>query len=282
MSASLPFVVAVFAAPVAGLPTDFWQVAPDRKGANAAAVTRGKDRAVLVIPGLKIHPIRPALAARPDRRDYQEPTSELVKALAKDSDVFAFSYAQTVPIDAVAHSPGLRDAVAQLKKAGYTEIVLVGHSAGGVIARLFAESYPDSGVTKVIAVASPHAGAEMATIKIGYPKAQAPFVRSLSPEFRAEAMPLKIDDKIEVACVVCKIKRFDADGLVSTPSQWPEECRRLGFPAVLVPVSHWEAMLSPASTKVIADLVRDKLTRWSAEEVEKARKVLFREADEKP
>src|SRR5262249_3804856 len=163
------------------------------------------------------------------------------------SDVFAFAYAQTVPLDAVAQSPGLRTAVAQIKAAGYTEIVLIGHSAGGIIARLFAESYPDSGVTKVITVAAPHGGSGLAELKVGDPKVQAPFVQSLSPEARAEVPHRKLDDRIEMACVVCKLKRVDADGLVNTASQWPTDCRKAGIPAVLCVVNHWDAMTDSAS-----------------------------------
>ena len=51
---------------------------------------------------------------------------------------------------------------------------------------------------------------------------------------------------------------------------------------MLVPVSHFEAMSSPTSAKVIGELAREKLTRWSAEEVEKARRILFRDPDERP
>ncbi len=277
MIPNLPFVVAVFAAPATDVPTEFWQVTPERKGVNAVNPPRGKDRAVLIIPGLKIHPIRPALATRPERRDYQEIGSELVSRLSKDSDVFAFSYAQIVPLDAIVQSPAMRNAITRIKDAGYKEIVLVGHSAGGVIARRFAESCPESGVTKVVTVAAPQGGSELAQFRVGYSKAQAPFIQSLSPEARAEAGPLKLSDKIEMACVVCKLKRLEADGLVSIGSQWPEDCRKLGIPAVLTPVNHWDAMSTPESVQVIADLVREKLTRWNATEVEKARSVLFRE-----
>src|SRR5262245_46267632 len=109
MTPSLPLVVAVFAAPAAGVPTEVWQVAPDAKGKPGWLNTpRMKDRAVLLSAGLKIHPLRPAHATRPDLRDWQQPTGELVRALAKDFDVFASGYAQTVPLDAVALSPGLR------------------------------------------------------------------------------------------------------------------------------------------------------------------------------
>ena len=196
--------------------------------------------------------------------------------------MFAFGYAQIVPVDAVARAPGLRNAVGNLRKAGYKEIVLIGHSAGGLITRLFAEAYPDSGVTKVITVAAPHAGAELADIiRKGYPKVQAPFIQSLSTEAYRTRTACPVNEKIEMACVVCKFKRFDGDGLVKLGSQWPQACRECGVPAVLVEVNHWEAMHSSASAKAIAELAREKLTRWIADEVEQAKKVLFGERDER-
>jgi hypothetical protein len=138
-------------------------------------------------------------------------------------------------------------------------------------------------VTKLITVAAPHLGSEMANLKIGYSRAQAPFVQSLSPEARTEVgLNRKLDNKLELACVVCKLKRLDGDGLVNLGSQWPIDCQKSGIPAVLVPVSHFEAMLSPASVKVIGDLAREKLTRWDMDEVEKAKKLLFRDPDERP
>jgi pimeloyl-ACP methyl ester carboxylesterase len=190
---SLPALIALVAAP-APLPceelrTELWQVAPTagEKPWVAPAAPSEKTRAVVLIHGLFVHPIRPSKATHPWRRSWQEPKSELVKTLAKDSDVFAFAYAQNIPVDEVAQSAGLRDAVARLREAGYKQIVLIGHSAGGVIAREFVEHFPDTGVTKVIAVAAPFAGVDVATLKIGYPKVQAPFVQSLSREARAEA-----------------------------------------------------------------------------------------------
>src|SRR5690349_12046873 len=151
MIPSLPAVVMVFASPSANLPTEVWQLTPDARGrAGWLSTPRTKDRAVLLIPGLKIHPLRPGRCARPEQHGWQVPTSDLVRTLAPDFDVFAFGYAQTAPLEAVVNAPGLRDTVGHLKKAGYHEIVLVGHSAGGVIARLFAAAYPDAGVTKVI------------------------------------------------------------------------------------------------------------------------------------
>lgn len=282
MTPCLPVVLAAFACPAVNLPTEIWQVAPDAKRPGWSNVQRTKDRVVVLLHGLKIHPIRPALACRPELHSWQEPTSDLVRSLSKDSDVFSFGYAQITELDAVAQCPGLRDVVTNIRKMGYKEIVLVGHSAGGVIARLFIESYPDFGVTKVITVAAPHTGSDLAHLKGGYHKIQASFVQSLAPEARIVAPPRKIDDKIEMACVVCKLKRVEGDGLVNIVSQWPEECRMLGIPAMLVPGSHFEAMISPAGVKAISELAREKLGRWSPEEVEKARKALFRDPEERP
>ncbi len=283
MTPYLPVVLALFAAPDVCLPTEIWQVAPDAKARPGWSSTqKTKDRAVLLLPGLKIHPLRPALATRPDLHSWQEPNSDLVRNLAKDFDVYGFGYAQITALDVVVHSPGLRDAVANIQKAGYKEIVLIGHSAGGVIARLFVESNPDSGVTKAICVAAPHTGSDLAHLKGGYHKVQATFIQSLAPEARIQAAPRKIDENIEMACLVFKLKRIDGDGLVHINSQWPEECRRQGIPAVLVQGSHFEAMIGQAGVKAIGELAREKLARWSPEEVEKARKILFRDPDEKP
>jgi hypothetical protein len=268
--------------PTGPLPTELWQVAPDRceKCWEPAGKPPEKSRAVVLIPGLHVHPLRPSKAGVPERRPWEEPKAELVKVLAKDSDVFAFGYAQTVPVGDVADSIGLRDAVAKLRKAGYAEVVLVGHSAGGLIARQFAERNPDAGVAKVIAVGSPFAGAEAATFKVGYPKAQAPFVRSLTPESRAEVMkanPLVPGKDVQFACVVCKLKRAETDGLVFVRSQWPNDLQKAGVPAVLVNASHIDAMHNAEAVKAIAELARERLTRWSPEEVGKARKILFGE-----
>src|SRR5262245_30206038 len=272
MPPGFPILIVACAAPVVDVPTQLWQVAPAKPG--------GKSRAVVLIPGLYIYPLRPTRATHPERRDWQEPNSELVKLLAKDADVFAFSYAQTARVDDVAQSAGLRDAVVQLRKSGYKELVLLGHSAGGVIARQFVERNPDAGVTKVIAVAAPFAGSELASFKLGYPKVQAPLVQSLAPQARMEASRINthaLGKDVEFACVVCKLKLVDTDGLVFTRSQWPEDLQRLGVPTVLASVSHFCAMQDADTTKTIAELAREKLTRWSPEEVEKARKILFGE-----
>ncbi len=281
MIASLTVLGALFAVPCAStdVPTELWQVAPDtsEKPWDVPARPGEKTRAVVLIHGLFVHPLRPALATKPWRRDWQEPKSELVKVLSKDADVFAFAYAQITPVEDVTDGPGLRGAVARLRKAGYKEIVLVGHSAGGVIARQFVERYPTAGVTKVIAVAAPFAGVDLATLNVGYPKVQAPFVKSLAPEAREEAAKTNkpLGKNVELVCVVCKLKLVDTDGLVGTTSQWSADLQGLGVPVVHVPCDHFTVMYHPATANTIAKLIRDKLVRWEQNEVEQARKVLF-------
>lgn len=261
--------------------TALWQVAPGTTVRAWAATDKpASTRALVLVPGLHLHPLRPIRATRPEITYWQLPKSDLVKALAKDFDVFAFGYAQTVSVDEVAKSAGLRDAVAGLRATGYTEVVLVGHSAGGVISRQFAEQNPDAGVTRVVAVAAPFAGAEMATINVGVPKGQAPFVKSLAPEARKDAVRLNLTPlgkDVEFACVVCKMKRLESDGVVRLHSQWPEDLQALGVPSVLAVSSHIDAMEDPDSLKAICTLASGKITRWSPDEVTAARKVLFGE-----
>lgn len=285
---SLTALVSLVAAPApipaaAVLPTGLWQVAPDQGGKvwEPPAKRSEKTRAVVLIHGLHIHPFHPARAMTTACAPWQDSKSTLVKTLANDFDVFAFSYAQTVPVDEVTESQGLRDSVANLRKSGYKEVVLIGHSAGGIIARQFLERYPNGGATKVIAVAAPFTGAEAATLKIGYPKVQASFVKSLAPEPRLEATKANahaLGKDAQVVCVVCKLKRGETDRVVQTRSQWPEDLQRMGVPAVLSNVNHFEAMQNPETVTAITELARERLTRWSPEEVEKARKILFSEA----
>lgn len=285
MPPSLPMILALAAGPPATHPTQVWQVAPDHAGRTWWQASEGrKDRAVLLIHGLKIHPIRWSLTTQPEKHDWQEPKADLVKALAAEFDVFAFGYAQTLPVDAVAHSPGLREAVARMR-AGYKEVVLIGHSAGGLVARQFAEAYPDGGATKVIQVASPNAGSDLAKLKVGYPKTQAGFVQSLAPAARLDAAAgnrFLLSPRVECVSVVCKVRGLGGDGLVALDSQWPPDLQVQGVPAALLAASHWEAMRSAAGVKSLVELSKGKLTRWTPEQVDQARKVLFREPDDPP
>ena len=261
----------------ANLPAEVRRVSPEPTGAWVRGVTVRKDRAVILIHGMKVYPFRTHKTEQAVRHDWQEAGSQLVVALSKDADVFAFAFAQTLPVDLIAHSPALRGAVKRFNDAGYREVVLVGHSAGGLVARLFAEHYPD-GLTKVILVATPHVGTEIANTPVGYPKCQAPFVHSLSPEARTMANrdnKRLIPPRVQVVSVVSKLRGIEADGLLSVATQWPPLLQQQGIPAVLVHDSHWTILRTPAGVKAVAGLVRDPLVRWTPEQVQVARGILF-------
>jgi len=69
---------------------------------------------------------------------------------------------------AVVQSEVLGSYVAAIRKAAANEpIVLVGHSAGGVVARLFMVRHPDAAITGLVTIAAPHLGtgaAEMGSL----------------------------------------------------------------------------------------------------------------------
>lgn len=280
MTASLPIVLSMLAAPTATLPTEFRPVAPQMLiQAYGQDNFKRKERAAILIHGMKLFPFRPQRANIAELHEWQVPESELPRLLGPDFDVFGFGYAQTVPVDAIAHAPGLRQAVAQLRRTGYSEIVLIGHSCGGLIARQFIEAYPDTGVTKVIQVAAPNLGSDLAVMKTGYHRVQASMVESCIPAVRQSIVQKNrrlIPPKIEFATVVCKVPGFDGDVLVWMDAAWPEDLQRQGIPATLVGINHFDAMKGAVSVKVIGELAREKLIRWSPEQVEQARKVMFR------
>ena len=119
-------------------------------------------RAVVLIHGLHLHPFSKDNVAKPLLRDWQKPKSKMARELVKYADVYAFAYAQDVGIDEVVRGSRLLDDVRCLRRLGYREIVLIGHSAGGVVARQFVEDYPSEGVTKVIQVCTPNGGSSLA------------------------------------------------------------------------------------------------------------------------
>jgi pimeloyl-ACP methyl ester carboxylesterase len=270
--------VAAAVAPAAGLPTGFWQVAPPQKvrfDGEPVPIRVTRPRAVVLVHGLLLHPIRPSAAGRPILHDWMVAKSDLVLALSGDFDVFSFGYAQTLPVDRVPLSAGLRGGVEKLRQAGYAEVVLIGHSAGGLVARQFVERFPDSGVTKMIQVATPNAGADLANWASGLPGAQSLFVRSLAPRHRSYETGRPFPAAVEACCVVCKVPRLAGDALVNLDSQWPAELRIQGIPATLVAATHFEAMKAPHAVATIAELARERLARWTPDQVEQGRAVVF-------
>src|SRR5262245_18634261 len=111
------------------LDTKFVQVAPVPKGKAHLERSPGQTRAVVLIHGFHVHPFSDTNIARANFQDWQtNPKSRLVKALAIDSDVFAFAYGQTAAVEEIACCSGLAANVTALRKLGFSQIVLVGHS----------------------------------------------------------------------------------------------------------------------------------------------------------
>ena len=120
-------------------------------------------------------------------------------------------------------------------------------------------------------------------MKVGYPKVQAPFVQSLAPERarrgrEGEQEPARQGRAVRVRGVQTEAgrnRRARGRRAVSGRTIFS----RVGVPVVLATANHFVVMQNAAAAKTIAELVREKLVRWSPEEVEQARKVLFGEAE---
>jgi pimeloyl-ACP methyl ester carboxylesterase len=306
MIASLALLGAAVAA--APLPTKWAQVGPAPRPAAVVRRSPGRDRAVVLVQGLRPHPFSSRNVARPDWHGWQKPGSRLVRALSPDADVFAFAYAQTGAVDQVAQSAGLADAVRRLRQAGYQEVVLVGYSAGGVVARHFVEDHPGAGVTKVVQVCAPNGGCGWGDLPL-VRKPQRAFLRSLSKSGRQECLSERADKTVPASVeFVCLVGHLDVavkvaaavefgegqvvsvavsgsgrgDGLVSTDSQWPADLQEQGVPALLLAVSHFGAVRGKAGAQAVARLVREKQPRWNAAQVAEARGRLTGEGDTRP
>jgi pimeloyl-ACP methyl ester carboxylesterase len=277
MPTALATVVAlIFAAP-ASIDTRFAQVAPAANEVAAFARTPGHDRAVILIHGLRMHPISKVGIVKAAFSDWQREDGLLVKQLSRDCDVFSFAYAQTVAADEVAEAPDLSDSVRRVQLLGYREIVLVGYSAGGVIARMFVEDHPDAGVTKVVQVCAPNGGSGWAS----WPslcRQQAEFLRSLTKQTRKHALDERGDrlvpQRVEFVCIVGTGTGY-GDGLVSKRNQWTPELQSQGVPAVAIGDTHWHILHSKKGVDLIASLVREPQQRWNADRVAAARRQIL-------
>jgi pimeloyl-ACP methyl ester carboxylesterase len=190
--------------------------------------------------------------------------------LGQQADVFAFAYSQNVAVDEIAGVPLLTNRLRQLRLLGYTDVVLVGHSAGGLVARQFVEDYPDNGVTKVIQVCAPNLGAGMAHLEPGVRKSQRPFLHSLSKDGRAETLRLRVGKKIPVYLPFVSVVGDGAglgDGVVSRASQWPADLQVQGIPAYRLRTMHFTVMRSPGEIKRLAEIVREPQPRWTSAQV---------------
>jgi pimeloyl-ACP methyl ester carboxylesterase len=259
--------------------TRFVQVAPLPKLPGEPIRSVGQERAVILIHGLFVHPFSKDNVERATFRSWQQPDSLLVKRLAADSDVYAFAYGQNDALDEIGDLPDLDACVRRLRRMGYQTVVLVGHSAGGLLARHCAEDHPDAGVSKVVQICAPNGGSWWAHVH-AVRHNQVGFLESLTKEVRRRAADGRADRKIpketEFACIVGN-GALGGDGVVSCRSQWPEDLQKQGIPAFPLSTTHWSAIRSRKAVEKIAELVRDPLPRWDASKVAAVRKQIWKD-----
>jgi pimeloyl-ACP methyl ester carboxylesterase len=237
----------------------------------------GQKRVIVLIHGLCLHPFSKENVGRPLFRDWQEADSKLVKELHLHGDVFAYAYAQEQPVEHVVPGSALRRNIESLRDLGYEDIVLIGHSAGGLIARHFVEDNPESGVTRVIQICSPNGGSSWAKLK-AVRRNQFPFMDSLTKDSRRKYLDNRKDvvipEGVQFVCVVGNGAKV-GDGVVALECQWTEDLQRQGIPALALDVTHISAMRSARSAEELGKLLTKDLKRWRAEEVERARKSIL-------
>jgi pimeloyl-ACP methyl ester carboxylesterase len=282
MQLTLTFLVlALIAPPDSAVETKFVQVAPPVKAGVVPRRSPGQARAVVLLHGFRPHPFNDANALRPDMSSWEEPNSAVVQALAQDADVFALGYSQNRPVDEVARVPALARHVESLRSAGYTDIVLIGYSAGALVARYYIENLGDRcGVTKAIQVCPPNGGTSWGKMTAGVRQSQESFLRSLTKEAREAARRERADKlipaEVEFVCVVGSFGR-GGDGLVRYDCQWTPDLQVQGIPAVLLFTPHVTAMRSKTVAQRVAELVRQPQPRWTGAQVEAARARILRE-----
>jgi hypothetical protein len=244
-------------------------------GAESPRRSPGVGRAVVLLHGLRVQPVSEEAVKRAEPSYWEKPQAPVVQVLSREADVYAFHYAQTVPLDDVARLPQLSRAIRSLRLAGYIEVVLVGYSAGAVIARQYVEDEPGGGgVTKVIQVCAPNGGSEWTVLSHGVRAVQVPFVRSLTKEARTAALSQRSDKRVpegvEFVCLVA-VCNWIGDGVVRRDCQWTVELQEQGIPAETIFIQHVGAMYSTRLANKVAEILRTPQPRWQKEQVVTAR-----------
>lgn len=272
MFTAVPLLCLALAVEAPRVEVKFEQVTPAPPEGKLLGRSKDQKRAVVLVHGLHPSPVSSSKVSRAYFSSWQEPQSAMARELAKQADVYAVAYSQDAPLPDIIAECKMADHVTTLRKLGYDEIVLVGHSAGGIIARHFVEDHPRAGVTKVIQVCSPNGGSHWARVPLVRGD-QRKFVRSLTKESRQDVLTARKDKRIpngvEFLCVV-GTSSGDGDGIVARECQWTPDLREQGVPAVAVPLNHLQAMRSTQGVNAIAAALQKKHQRWDKEEVERS------------
>ncbi len=277
------------------------QVAPAKQEAAVLERSPERPRAVVLIQGLQPHFFSERNAGRAQWQSWQLPGSRLVGALGETADVFAVAYSQNVPIERLADTFAFRSVMERIRQLGYREIVLVGHSAGGLVARQFVEDHPKAGVTKVIQVCSPNTGSTFASADWSVRQPQEIFLDSLRKKHRqacfAKRPERKVPPGVEFVCLA-GVFHLDVegdfavrlgndtvqlrasldkrgDGLVSAESQWPADLQAQGVPVAIEARDHFRMVRGRQGTETIVRLVSEPQPRWNQEQVAEARRAIW-------
>jgi pimeloyl-ACP methyl ester carboxylesterase len=276
MFAPLPLLAALVLARGPDIDSKFEQVAPI---ALRPTRSEGQTRAVVLIHGYHVQ-FRKETVHKAEFRPWQKPEAVLVKELARDADVYVFAYGQDATLDNIITSSGLGDDLARLRQLGYREMVVVGHSAGGLIARQYVEDHPDCGVNKVVQIGSPNGGCPTAATGIKVLKSQQVFLDCLTIKGRQACLrargDIRIPERVQFVCVVTRSKDTGtSDGLVPCHCQWTEDLQKQGIPAVVVNSGHREVVRNAKGAQVLSDVIRKDQRRWDSDQVRKMQKELF-------
>jgi pimeloyl-ACP methyl ester carboxylesterase len=254
------------------------EAAPELKTRFWELKDGGKERAVVLIHGVRAHPIdgdKPHEAISPS---WQSPDSHVTRALGDQGSVFAFSYSQNRRVEEMPQQ--LLPHIERLRGGGYRDVALVGFSAGALVARQFVEDHPEAGVGKVIQVCPPNAGSDWGGLARAVREGQEPFIRSLREEDRAKFVRdraergVRIPDRVEFVVVLGSVGG-GGDGVLGKATQWPPELQEQGIPVVKVGVLHGLAMRSETAARTYARLLTETQPRWDAEAVEAARREIL-------
>jgi pimeloyl-ACP methyl ester carboxylesterase len=228
----------------------------------------GTRNAVVLVHGLRASTVLERHAHELWPHDWQRPESSLVEALAEDADVYAVTYTQDAAVHDIAAAPVFIDALGSLSDGAYDDVVLVGHSAGGLLSRWFVEDHPGAGITGVVQLCAPNAGSEWARLYGAGRISHEAFIQSLSGRNVRDGRAGKtVPESLDFLVVICDGAAL-GDGVVTDQAQWPESLRRQGIAAVQVPALHFTATRGRLMAARIAAWVGDDHPRLSSEEVE--------------